>query len=155
MPILEAHGVTIYQSKAIFRYVSHKTGLMGSTPEEAALIDAVCETVLEMRTAVGDAKDDSAKAALLETKLPALIASLERNVGAAGFAVGSKLSAADVALYHFAHWANAPSMFGAGCPAAGALVAAAPRLGAIVKAVAANAHIAAWESGRAARSEAF
>ena len=108
-----------------------------------------------MRTAVGDAKDDAAKAALLETKLPALIASLERNVGAEGSAVGGKLSAADVALYHFALWANAPSAFGPGLPAAGALVAAAPRLGAIVKAVAANAHVAAWEAGRAARGEAF
>ena len=155
VPILEANGVKVYQSKAITRYLAAKLGLNGASAEEAALIDAVCETVADMRAAVNDAKTDEAKAALLAEKLPAMVAALESNLGADGFAVGGKLSVADVMLYHFAVWGNAPSAFGPGLPAAGALVAAASKAGAIVKAVAANAGVAAWEAGRAARNESF
>ena len=155
VPILEAGSVKVWQSKAIQRYVATKTGLMGSTPEEAAVVDAVCETIVEMRDAVTAAKDDAAKAALLETKLPELIAHLERAIGGDGYAANGKLSLADVLLYHFAHYANAANAFGPGLPAAGALVAAAPKAAKILAVVAANKGVAAWEAGRAARGEQF
>jgi glutathione S-transferase len=155
VPVLEAHGAKIYQSKAIARYVARKTGLLGASDEEAALIDAITETVGEIRDAINGAKDDAAKAEVLSTKVPALIAGLEKNIGAEGVAVGSKLSFADIVIaYYFTH-ANAPTAFGPGVPAIAELGKASAKISKIIAAVMGNAHVAAWEAGRAARGERF
>lgn len=153
VPILEAGSVKVFQSKAIARYVASKTGLMGSTPEEAALVDAACETVYELREAVAAAKDDAAKAAL-PAKLAGVLKAFAGVVGD-GFSVGGKLSLADVLLFYFAGTGNVPTLFGPGCADAIAACAAEPKIAAIVAKVAAIPAVAAWEEGRVARGEKF
>jgi len=155
VPILEAHGAKIYQSRAILRYVARKTGLMGASDEEAALIDAITESVNEIREAVQNAKDDAAKAEAVATKVPAIIAGIEKNVGAAGVAVGAKLSLADIVIAYFFTHAMGPNAFGPGTPAIAELGKASAKISAIIAAVHANAHVAAWEAGRAGRGERF
>jgi glutathione S-transferase len=154
VPILESGDVKIFQSKAIARFVAAKTGLMGSNAEEAALIDAVCETVFELRDAVAAAKDDAAKAAL-PAKLAGVLKGLAGVVGEAGFSVGRTLSLADLYIFYFAGTGNVPTLFGPGCADAIAACAAEPKIAAIVAAVAAIPAVAAWEAGREGRGEKF
>ena len=155
VPILEVNGTKIFQSKAIQRYVAGKTGLLGATAEESALIDAICESVFDLKTIVSDAKDDAAKEAIAE-KLADSFKLLEGSLGGDGFSVGGKLSLADILLYYFATLGNAPNFFSpAGCPAATAAAKASPKVAKIVATVAANEHVAAWEAGREGRNERF
>jgi glutathione S-transferase len=142
------------QSKTIARYIAAKTGLAGANPEQGADIDSVCETVVDLAAANNSAKTEEEKAAFLKDKLPATLATLEKLLGE-GYAVGGKVSQADVVLYHLAHYLWAPSLFGPGNPAAAALVKASPKIAAIVANVAKLPGVAAWEAGREARKEPF
>lgn len=104
-------GAVVGQSKAIERMVARELGLMGSTEVEAAQIDAYCEHVRDIREAFAKARGTpfGPKNAETEEKLvkwfdedmPNWMARLEKATGDSGFAVGSKLSLADVALYIF------------------------------------------------------
>lgn len=144
------------QSKAVARYVAGATGLAGSSAEEAADIDSVCETVVDLSNANSQAKDEDAKKKFLEETLPKALAYFEKLLGPAGFAVGGKLSQADIVLYHFATHYFSPSAFNnGGNPAAAALVHASPKVASIIATVKALPGIASWEAGRAARAEPF
>ena len=143
------------QSKAVARYVAGATGLAGSSAEEAADIDSVCETVVDLSNASSQAKDEDAKKKFLEETLPKALAYFEKLLGA-GFSVGGKLSQADIVLYNFATHYFSPSAFNnGGNPAAAALVSASPKVASIVATVKALPGIASWEAGRAARAEPF
>jgi glutathione S-transferase len=155
VPILEVNGTKLFQSKAIQRYIAGKTGLLGATPEEAALIDAVCESVFDMKSIISDAKDDAAKEAVAG-KLADSFKALEGQLGEDGFAVGGKLSLADILLFYFATCGNASNLFNpAGCPAAIAAAKASPKVAKIIASVAANENVAKWEAGREGRNERF
>ena len=150
---------TVCQSKAIARYLASKTGLLGASAEEAADIDSVCEAIVDLQQASGNASDDAKREAFLREKLPTTLATLEKLLGS-GFAVGGKLSQADVFLYHLATWFFEPTPWTteAAKPtnaSAKALVHASPKVAAIVAAVKALPGVAAHEAGRAARGEAF
>lgn len=49
MPILEFNGIRAFQSVAIARYVAKAVGLVGSNPVEDLQIDAVVDTIAELR----------------------------------------------------------------------------------------------------------
>lgn len=52
MPTLEVEGKVIIQSQAIGRYVSRQLGFYGDNADDAAVIDQVCETVMDYRNAL-------------------------------------------------------------------------------------------------------
>lgn len=109
VPVLDSGDFHLPQSKAIERYLARKFGMMGSSPEEEAWVDAVAEHVRDINDAYSrkglfSMKDEEKKAEILkqwyETELPAFLTKLEKALpGATGFAVGSKNSLADVAIF--------------------------------------------------------
>lgn len=109
VPILESGNFRLPQSKAIERYLAKRFGMMGSTPEEEAWVDAVHEHIRDINDAYSKKglffmKDLEKKAEIqkkwFEEELPAFLAKLEQAIpGEAGFAVGSKVSLADVAIF--------------------------------------------------------
>lgn len=107
LPILIKDGSFVLgQSKSIEKYLSHTFGFMGSTLEETGTIDMIYEHVRDIRQKLVDAKAgktgdaaEEAKAKFYATELPKWLAKLEHVVGSPAFAVGSKRSLADVAIY--------------------------------------------------------
>jgi len=131
VPVLEAGAdFALPQSKAIERYLASKFGMMGSTVEEAAWVDAVAEHVRDINTAYQQKgtffmKDQEKKkeieAKWLGEELPVMLGKLEKALpGADGFAVGSKLSYADVLIFRLLKdtysGVNAAETFAADCP---------------------------------------
>ena len=105
IPILEYNGMQIGQSKTIERFVAKKLGFMGANEVEEALIDMICEHVRDIKQKYSDAKagkkDDElneAKHKYLYTDFPAWMAKLEKCLGSNGFAVGDKMSLADITI---------------------------------------------------------
>lgn len=109
VPVLESGEFVLPQSKAIERYLAKRFGMMGSTLEEEAWIDAVAEHVRDIndaysRKGIFFMKDEEKKAELkakwYTEELPGFLQKLELAIpGADGFAVGSKTSLADVCIY--------------------------------------------------------
>lgn len=110
VPVLDAGpSFSLAQSKAIERYLAGRFGLMGSTPEEAAWVDAVCEHVRDVNDAYRSkglfGMKDAEKKAEIEKKwfaeeLPTLLKKLDVAVpGTDGFAVGGKTSLADIVIF--------------------------------------------------------
>lgn len=126
VPLIRHNGVDIGQSGAIQRYIAKITGALGANDLEAAQIEAIDETVKEIKGAYfglsggypGPHKeeDEKKRGELLdlwfntaaEEGLPAKdkrqlrwwLSKVEANVGADGFAVGAKLSLADAVIYN-------------------------------------------------------
>lgn len=114
-PVLEVEdGKSFGQSKAIERFLAKRFGFMGQTPFEEAMIDSIAEHVrdvkdAQMRKGFGmftRNKTDEEKAAArnewFSTDMPSLLEKIEKVVeetGSPGFAVGSSLSLADVAIF--------------------------------------------------------
>lgn len=103
VPVLEVDGKVYYQSKAICRYLARKQNLYGSNNEEAFEIDAVVDTIDDLRVASAQyhwEKDTAAKAKLketLDTKRPVILQKLNEQVKKnSGFFVGGKLSWVDL-----------------------------------------------------------
>lgn len=109
VPVLEMGDLMLPQSKAIERFLAKKFGMMGSTPEEEAWVDAVAEHVRDIadtynRKGTFFMKDEEKKAEINKKwfgeELPDLLSKLEKALpGADGFAVASKMSYADVAIW--------------------------------------------------------
>jgi len=109
LPILESGDFALPQSKAIERYLSKRFGMMGDTMEEEAWIDAVAEHARDINDAYSRKglmfmKDKEKKAEIqekwLKEELPVLLQKLEAALpGSDGFAVGSKMSLADVCIF--------------------------------------------------------
>lgn len=53
MPTLEVDGKVICQSAAMQRYIANEHNFYGSNNLERALVDQVCETIVEIFTAIG------------------------------------------------------------------------------------------------------
>jgi len=138
VPVLEAGpDFALPQSKAIERYLASKFGMMGSTVEEAAWVDAVAEHVRDINTAYerkgtffmkDQEKKDEIMSKWLGEELPAMLGKLEKALpGADGFAVGSKLSYADVLIFRLLKdtysGVNAAETFAADCPKLQAIAA--------------------------------
>ena len=105
LPLFVYDGVTIGQSKTIERFVAKKTGFMGTSDIDEALIDMITEHVRDIKQKYNDSKagksgEDlaAAKAAFIATELPVWAQKLEKCVSKEGYSVGSKLSLADIAI---------------------------------------------------------
>eukprot|EP00750_Incisomonas_marina_P012604 INCI1710.1.p1 GENE.INCI1710.1~~INCI1710.1.p1 ORF type:complete len:261 (-),score=55.24 INCI1710.1:121-903(-) len=112
VPVLEvrdAEGTlqaTVGQSKAIERFVARQLHFMGRNEIEAAQIDMICEHIRDIKQKYSDAKGHRKGAELIAAKnvfmkeaLPKWMGRLEASlVGDPGFAVGDRLSLADITL---------------------------------------------------------
>lgn len=103
VPVLEIDGKVYHQSKAISRLIAKRNNLYGSNDVEAYEIDAIVDTIDDLRTIFSRyhwEQDDTYKAKLkadLETKRPAVLQKLEEQVKKnGGYFVGGKLSWADL-----------------------------------------------------------
>jgi glutathione S-transferase len=111
VPVLEAGpDFALPQSKAIERYLARRFGMMGSTLEEEAWVDAIAEHVRDINDAYSRKglffmKDAEKKAEIqkkwFEEELPEFLKKLEAALpaGSEGFAVGDKVSLADVVIW--------------------------------------------------------
>lgn len=106
LPILrvtEEYAVTeIPQSKAIERYISKRYGLMGSNLLEEAKIDAVCECIRDIKDRYQKVRSgtDEEKANYFNNVLPTELSDLAKVLDTdTKFAIGNKLSLADVSIY--------------------------------------------------------
>lgn len=177
------NGTSIGQSVAINYFIAQHTGLLGASPAEAAQILAFGEHVKELReryaslvpygtepsAAALDAFFDSAEAADATGPADAskrgaryllwYMGRMERLVGEDGFAVGGRLSLADVLLFNaFADSLTAEQALG-DLPAhrrepfgslarTQAALAKHPRLARVVQGVAALPNMQKWLSTR-------
>lgn len=108
VPVLVYNGVKIGQSKTIERFVAKKLGFFGSNEIEEAFIDMITEHIRDIKQKYLDAKagksgDELAavKAAFITDDLPKWLDKLEHSIGKSGFAVGDKISLADVTICVF------------------------------------------------------
>lgn len=182
MPIINTPSGSIGQSSAINFYIATENGLMGSSTFEAAQIISISEHIKEMTTAYRaimpwgaeptadqlttwfetGAKDSTGPADGSQRSSRFLtwwMGRIEAVVGGEGFAVGSKLSLADVLLYNsFAEhltetdspegtpdWKKHP--FGSKEKMEQAM-AAYPKIRAICDTVASNENVKKWLSTR-------
>ena len=175
MPLLEEGGQTVGQSLAIYYYVASQNGLMGNNAWEAAQILSVHEHLKELNAAFravpwgdepakaldqwfdGGANDVTgvADGAGQSTRyLTWFMGRIEATLGNKGFAVGDKLSLADVLLFQvFGGYLKAEEA--GDLPAfqrfpftdkerTDAKLAAHPKIKASVDAVANNANVQKW-----------
>jgi len=177
MPLLEEDGQSVGQSLAIFYYVASQNGLMGNNAWDAAQILSIHEHVKELnaafRTVVpwgaeptvealdkwfdGGANDVTGvadRAGQSTRYLTWFMGRIEATLGNQGFAVGDKLSLADVLLFQlFGEFLKAEEA--GDLPAfrrfpftdkerTDAKLAAHPKIKASVDAVANNANVQKW-----------
>ena len=147
LPFLQVDDKTIFQSKAIERYIANRYMLMGGDLEDSAVIDSYCECLRDFKTAYHNEKKKPDKETamnkwfneLLVNKLE-VFDSIISNKGSdmSGYAVGGKLSLADVSIYTFLveYFDNTEGVLKAyeNCP----------KLKAIVKTVGENEKIKKW-----------
>ena len=109
LPFLEVDGTVIPQSKAIERFLARKYNMFGSDEVETVRIDGICEYVRDFKDAYqsvrklpADQKDDGLNEWFSET-LPEKLTLLDNLLCKEHdlYAVGLKLSLADVVLYSF------------------------------------------------------
>ena len=109
LPFLEVDGTVIPQSKAIERFLARKYNMFGSDEVETARIDGICEYVRDFKDAYqsvrklpADQKDDGLNKWFSET-LPEKLTLLDNLLCKEHdlYAVGLKLSLADIVLYSF------------------------------------------------------
>jgi len=181
MPTAQVGNEFIGQSNAIYHYVASETGMLGDNNVQAAQIVSVAESVSEVHKAYraivpwgaeitaeqankwfDEGATDSEGAAVRggERNLTWFLGRIEKQLpGTAGFAVGNKLSLADVQLYYLLaeEWKadEAPE----GTPASkretfgnkartDAKVAAYPKISASINAVRNNANAKQWWATR-------
>merc|ERR1711976_1004296 len=105
LPMLEVDGKKLGQSGTILRYLGKELGLAGSNSMEAAQIDAMADTVTDVREKPipfffekdEEKKKTELQKAFTET-VPEILAKLEAAAGGDGFLVGDKPSYADCHL---------------------------------------------------------
>merc|ERR1719473_2441382 len=99
--MLQVDGEAIPQSKAIERFLSRKFGLLGKTPAQEAQIDALCETVIDMKQAYQKVRGDQEKSDEWFSKtLPESTAVFEKMVPAS-IAEMAEPTYAHVVIYYY------------------------------------------------------
>mmetsp|Transcript_38872 Transcript_38872/g.28754 ORF Transcript_38872/g.28754 Transcript_38872/m.28754 type:complete len:218 (+) Transcript_38872:45-698(+) len=109
VPVLTINGtLKIGQSRAIERYLAKKFGFFGSNEIEELLIDAVTEHLRDIKQKYNDAKvgksgEDltAVKTNFVQNELPKWLDKLEYSLGKDGYAVGGRVSLADVIIFNF------------------------------------------------------
>jgi len=149
VPLLTVNGQKISQSKAIERHLAKACGLAGSSDIQAAQIDAVGETVRDIKDSYQKVKgEDETKEKFFAEEMPAALALLEKSLPKAEdgpWLVGSKISYADITVFNFL---TSSKGFFDDVEKAKAAYSACPRISASMEATAANAEIAAWIAKR-------
>lgn len=113
--LVTSDGTTIGQSKAIERYLAKRFGLMGTTPEEEAIIDCIAEHCRDVKDAASrkgfsqfarDKTEDEKAIARVEwfdEGLPTMLDKIDDCVKSIsteeGCSVGSSISYADVTIW--------------------------------------------------------
>lgn len=113
--LVTPNGTTLGQSKAMERYLARKFGMMGSTPEEEAVIDCLAEHCRDVKDAAARKgfsrftrdKTDKEKAKAREEwfseDLPTMLGKIENHVKSVstteGYSIGSSVSYADVMIW--------------------------------------------------------
>jgi glutathione S-transferase len=111
------------QSNAIMRFVGRKVGLYPSNELEALAVDQFLDAAEDIGKAIGPSnseKDEAVKAAMRETlastTIPRYLKGIERlleaNKGDGPFAVGDKLSIADLKLFGLVRYLNSGTLDG-------------------------------------------
>jgi len=109
IPILEVDGKTMFQSRAIARYLARKYDLAGKTDLEQAQADMIVDCIEDalkpvpaFRNEPDPAKKEAMKKDYLEKQLPDYLSKLEAflisNKGGDGYFVGDGLTWADLSL---------------------------------------------------------
>jgi len=141
---------TLAQSKAIERYVAKQTGLMGSSDEEAALIDGVGELVNDLKSKFNAAKGDHVELTkFLHELLPLQLSYVEKFIDSygSGYVIGNTVSLADIQLYNFLKLS---------IPAEHKVIEiVSHKIATLLAQVASIPGIKKWEDGRPARKELF
>jgi glutathione S-transferase len=149
VPLLTVDGTgKIGQSKAIERYLSRALGLAGSSDLEAAQIDAIAETVRDIKDSYQKAKGDAeTKEKFFAEDMPAALGLLEASLpaGAGPWLIGSKISYADLTVFQFL---AAPKGFFDDADKAKEAFSKCARISAAMEAVAANGELQAWIASR-------
>jgi glutathione S-transferase len=148
VPLLTVDGEKIGQSKAIERYLAKALGLAGSSDVEAAQIDALSETVRDIKDSYQKAKGDAAtKDKFFAEDLPAALGLMEKSLpaGSGPWLIGSNISYADITVFQFL---AAPKGFFDDVDKAKAAYSKCTRIAAAMEAVAANAELQAWLAKR-------
>jgi glutathione S-transferase len=114
VPILNANGITIGQSKAIERYLSKKSGMFGTTMEEEAIIDSIAEHVRDIKekwgkirfmggmSAAPNPEKDAAIAKWFDEDLGEWLRKLEKSLvysASSGYVLGATLTYADLCIW--------------------------------------------------------
>ena len=105
VPFLKTQGVTLSQSKSIERFLAKSLNCMGSTALEAALIDAFCEHLRDLKTAYQEGKRTGRMGKFFEAELPSKLQALEQSLPCSkqplrGSAlIGDSVSLADITLF--------------------------------------------------------
>ncbi|XP_011679509.2 S-crystallin SL11 [Strongylocentrotus purpuratus] len=113
IPILEADGKTMVQSRAIMRHLARKYGYNGKTEEEAYQIDVLCEALEDLVANVfnivfsdfDQAYKDKLKESLPKTVNPILLKFLEKaledNPNGNGYFVGQDATMVEFVYFTF------------------------------------------------------
>ena len=137
-------GVIISQSKAIERFLAKRFNLMGENNVQFAMVDSICECVRDfkdmyqkVRALTGEERDKGMNEWFTITLVDKLKL-LENILGSDGYAVGGKLSLADVVLFTFItqFFDNHEASYNA--------TLATPRLRSIVDNVSAHEKVVEW-----------
>ena len=109
VPFLKTQGITLSQSKSIERFLAKSLNCMGSTDLEAALIDAFCEHLRDLKTAYQEGKRTGRMGKFFEAELPSKLQALEQSLpysskqplrsGATAALIGNAVSLADITLF--------------------------------------------------------
>jgi glutathione S-transferase len=185
MPVLTVGDESVGQSLAIYFFLALENGLAGSNNLEAAQVLSIFEHVKEMNTAYRQVVPNGseptteglekwfdagatdvlgvADSSVRSTRfMKWWMGRIEQSLDTEGFAVGSKLSAADIALYYafaeelleneapadFPQWRREP--FGSKIRVQAALESH-PRIRASIRAVANNENFQRWLGARGAQ----
>jgi glutathione S-transferase len=147
-PVLETpEGAVLGECGAIEFFVGNRFGLFGQSDIEQAQVIMICEHLADIRKNYQDAKkkekeEEGSVAKWFKETLPEWMSKLEFCLGAKGFAVGEKLSLADVRIFHFVkdYFDNKEG--------AAAGIAACPKITASVAAVESNQGIKDYLAAR-------
>ena len=156
--LLMENGSAVGQSKAIERYLARRFDLMGDSPEEEVTIDCIAEHCRDVKdaamrksfSAFAKGKTDEEKAEArkewFETDLPAMLKKVDASVLGTGngvFAVGKKMSYADVAI-----WSLLRECAPADKDDTTKAAAECSALNAIADAIASNTKVSSWVAER-------
>jgi len=156
LPYLEVdkgcHKEQLGQNKAIIRYVAHEVGLGGSGAFEQALVDSVVEVTRDVWDGLygyqyGEASQkDTLLGKLKNNTLPNSLKALEKFIaahGKNGFAVGGKLTTADLAIFDAIDQIQTDKSTGIQSAAAGY-----PNVNLVIASVLANHKVSAYVASR-------